>query len=136
MDLRDRPSVLGAGRTHQRLARQHSDADLRAALGDARHILVFWAHAEHDVAAGILHTGVLAQVKSYPEVVAVAATLLTARPRLEKPSTPTGPAWPTQLLDRINKRTGAQHTDTTPIEQWVQHQRLIATAVSTTHKDS
>lgn len=128
VDLHDRPSVLSAGRMHQRLARQHSGDDLRDAWGDARHILVFWAHAERLVAAAILQSGLLAHVAAYPGVVAIAATLLTARPRVEQPSTPTEPAWPTLLLDRINERTGAHHTDTTPIEQWAQNRRLITRA--------
>lgn len=67
-----------------------------------------------------------AHLTAYPNVVAIAATLLTARPRIEQPNTPAEPAWPTLLLDRIKERTGARHTDTTPIEQWVQNRRLIA----------
>jgi len=126
IDLHDRPRVLSAGRTHQRLARQYSEVDLRAALGDARQILVFWAHSERRAAAAILQSGLQAHVAAYPDVIAIAATLLTIRPRIEHPSTPTEPAWPTLLLDRINERTGSGHEDVTPIEQWVQHRRLIA----------
>jgi hypothetical protein len=135
VDLRDRPTVLSAGRTHRRLARQYSEVDLHDALGDARHILVFWAHAERHVAAGILQNGLEAHVVAYPDVIAVAATLLTARPRVEQPRTPTEPAWPTLLLDRINERTGAHHADATPVEQWAQYRRLFATAVLTTRSD-
>ena len=135
VDLRDRPTVLSAGRTHRRLARQSSEVDLHDALGDARHILVFWAHAERHVAAGILQNGLEAHVVAYPDVIAVAATLLTARPRVEQPRTPTEPAWPTLLLDRINERTGAHHADATPVEQWAQYRRLFATAVLTTRSD-
>ena len=108
------PRVLSAGRTHQRLARQCSEMDLRDALSDARHFLVFWAHSEDNSAAGILQTRLEAHVAAYPDVIAIAATLLTARPRVEQPSTPTEPAWPTLLLDRINERTGAHHADATP----------------------
>jgi len=94
VDLHDRPQVLSAARAHLRLARQYSEIDLRDSLSDARHILVFWAHAERQIAAGIL-----------PE-----------------------PVWPKLLCDRINERTGAWHSDLTPVEQWVRHQPLITRA--------
>lgn len=126
VDLHNWPRVLSAARTHQRLARQCSEIDLRDALSDARHFLVFWAHSEDNSAAGILQTGVEAHVAVYPDVIAIAATLLTARPLVEQPSTPTEPAWPTLLLDRINERTGAHHADATPVEQWAQYRRLFA----------
>lgn len=61
-----------------------------------------------------------AHVVAYPDVIAVAATLLWPRPRVEQPRTPTEPAWPTLLLDRINEHTGAHHADATPVEQWAQ----------------
>lgn len=88
------------------MARQHSDTDLSDSLSDARHILVFWAHTEQRVAAEILQSGLHAHVAAYPDVVAVAATLVTARRRIAQPRTPTEPGWPKLLIDRINERTG------------------------------
>jgi hypothetical protein len=122
LDLHDRPQVLGAARTHKRLARQYSEIDLRDGLREARHILVFWAHAERCPAAAILHSGLQAYLAAYPDVIAGAAILLTVLPWVEPPR----PDWPTQLLDRINQRIDARHTNTTPIEQWVQKRRLLA----------
>lgn len=79
------------------------------------------------VSAGqILQNGTQAHVAAYPELIAIAATLLTVRPRLEQPSTPTESAWTRLTLCRINERTGAHHTDTTPIEQWVHNCRQSA----------
>jgi hypothetical protein len=128
IDLHDRPAVLSAGRTHQRLACHYSEVDLRDALGDARHMLIFWAHAERCAAAGILQSGLQAHVDAYPDVIAIAATLLTIRPLVEQPNTPAASASPINLLASINERTGARHTDATPIEQWMQNGRLIANA--------
>lgn len=96
---------------------------------------------QHNSTSNRAHTnyheksGLEAHVVAYPDVIAVAATLLTARPRVEQPRTPTEPAWPTLLLDRINERTGAHHADATPVEQWAQYRRLFATAVLTTRSD-
>jgi len=84
------------------------------------------------VAAGILQNGLKAYLVAYPDVIVVAATLLTARPRVEQPSTPTELAWPTLLLNRINERIGSHHADITPIEQWVQNRRVIARVALTT----
>ncbi|MDW5614790.1 hypothetical protein R6244_28350 [Mycolicibacterium sp. D5.8-2] len=120
VDLRTRPRVLRAARTHQRLVHQHAEADLRAALRDARHMLVYWAHTERREAATILQTGLHASVSAYPQVVAVAATLLTISPQLEQPGHPTPSGTVALLINRINERIAAQHIDRTPVEQWVQ----------------
>jgi hypothetical protein len=110
------------------LAHQYSEIELRDSLSDARHILVFWAHAERQIAAGVLHGGLRAHVAAYPDLIVIAATLLNARSQIEHPSTQPEPVWPKLLCNRINERTGASHSDLTPVEQWVQHQRLIARA--------
>jgi len=130
VDLQDRPQVLRAAHTHHRLAHQHAEDDLRAALGDARHMLVYWAHSEHRVTAGILQSGLHAYVSAYPELIAIAATLLTIGPQVEHPgmSTPSGSV--AVLIARINERTGGHHTESTPVEQWVQNRRLVTTTRS------
>lgn len=116
LDLRDRPEVLRAARTHQRLTRQYPESDLRSALSDARHMLVYWAHAERREAAPILQTGLHAVVSAYPEVIAVAATLL----QFERSGRSTRSGAVTLLIDRINERNGTQHVDSTPVEQWIE----------------
>lgn len=120
VDLRDQPQVLRAARAHQHLAHKHSEGDLRAALGDARHMLAYWAHAEHREAAAILQTGLHASVSAYPQVIAVAATLLTISPQLENHCRPAPSGTVALLVNRINERIAAQHIDRTPVEQWVQ----------------
>lgn len=121
VDLQDRPQVLRAARAHQRLVYQHTDAALRLALGEARHMLSYWAHAEQRAAAGVLNSGIHAHVAAYPEVIATAATLLTIGPQLEYPCALTQSGMVALLINRINERTGARHTDSTPVEQWVQN---------------
>lgn len=128
VDLQDRPQAPRAARTHHRLAHQHTEADLRAALGDARHMLVYWAHCEHRVTAEILQSGLAAEVAVYPEVIATAATLLTIGSQAETPSSSTSLRTVALLIARINERTGAHHTERTPVEQWMQNRRLTTVA--------
>lgn len=128
LDLRGHPQVLRAARTHWRLANRCAELDLRAALGDARHMLVYWAHAERREAATILQGGLHAHVSAYPEVISIAATLLTTRPQIEHPSGSTSSA-STLLIARISERTTAYHDDGTPVEQWI-HNRRQASEVS------
>lgn len=118
VDLQDGPSVLRAARTHHRLAHRHADADLHAAFGAARHMLAYWAHAEHRTAAAILQDGILAHVSTYPEVVAIAAALLTVGAKPGHPGQ-TRSDMVALLINRINERTATQHIDSTPVEQWV-----------------
>ncbi len=118
-DLQDRPHVLRAARTHQCLAHQHTEVDLRAALGDARHMLVYWAHAEHREAAAILQTGLHASVAAYPQMIAVAATLLKVSAQFEHPGPPTRSGTVALLINRINERIATKHIDSAPVEQWV-----------------
>lgn len=120
VDLRDQPQVLRAARIHQRLANRYAEVGLRTALGDARHMLVYWAHAEHHEAAAVLQTGLHASVSAYPQVIAVTATLLTITPQLEHHGNPTGSGAVALLINRINERLATQHVDKTPVEQWVQ----------------
>ncbi len=120
VDLRDQPQVLRAARTHRRLANRYTEVDLRAALGDARHMLAYWARAEHREAAAVLQTGLHASVSAYPQVIAVAATLLTISAQLEHIGRPTPSGAVALLINRINERIAAQHIDRTPVEQWVQ----------------
>ena len=122
LDLRGHPQVLRAARTHWRLANRYAELDLRAALGDARHMLVYWAHAERRETATILQGGLHAHVSAYPEVISIAATLLTARPQIEHPSGSTSSA-STLLIARISERTTAYHNDDTPVEQWIHNRR-------------
>jgi hypothetical protein len=130
VDLQTRPRVLRTARTHQRLVHQHSEADLCAALGDARHMLVYWAHASHREAAAILQTGLHASVSAYPQVIAVAATLLTLSPQLESPCRPTSSGTVALLINRINERIAAQHIDRTPVEQWVQQRAVTSSKIA------
>ena len=119
VDLQDQPQVLRAARIHQRLAHRYAEVDLRSALGDARHMLVYWARAERRETAAVLQTGLHASVSAYPQVIGVAATLLTISPQLEHPGRPTPPGTVALLINRINERIAAQHVDITPVEQWV-----------------
>lgn len=128
VDLQDRPQVLRAARTHHRLAHQHTEPDLHAALGDARHMLVYWAHREHRTTAEILRSGLHAQVAVYPELIAIAGTLLTIEPQIETTSRSTSLRTGARVIARINERTGAHHTDRTPVEQWMQNRRLATVA--------
>lgn len=122
VDLQDRPQVLRAARTHHRLAHQHIEADLRIALGDARHMLIYWAHSEHRATSEILQGGLHGQVSVYPELITIAGTLLTTGwTQIETPSGSTSLRSSALLLARINDRTGARHTDRTPVEQWMQN---------------
>ena len=84
-------------------------------------MLSYWAHAEQRAAAGVLNSGIHAHVAAYPEVIATAATLLTIGPQLEYPCALTQSGMVALLINRINERTGARHTDSTPVEQWVQN---------------
>jgi hypothetical protein len=110
------------------LARQHNHNDIRDAVRAARHILVFWAHAENSSAAPILQSGLDAHLRAYPDLIAIADTLVTAYLRVQQPATTPEADWPAELLGRINGRTGHRHTDSTPIEQWVHDRSLIAAA--------
>jgi hypothetical protein len=125
VDLQDRPLVIRGARTHHRVAHRHTEEDLRAAFGDARHMLIYWAHAEHREAAAILQNGLHAHVSAYPELIAIAATLLTIRPQVEKPGSSKSSASPALLVTRINERTGSRHTDGTPVEQWLRNRRRL-----------
>jgi hypothetical protein len=120
VDLWDQPQVLRAARLHRRLANRYAEVDLRAALGDARHMLVYWARAEHREAAAVLQASPHASVSAYPQVIAVAATLLTISAQLKHLGRPTPAGSVALLIDRINERTAAHHVDRTPVEQWVQ----------------
>lgn len=125
LDLRGHPQVLRAARMHWRLANLYAELDLRAALGDARHMLGYWAHAEQREAAAILRGGLHAHVSAYPDVISIAATLLTARPQIEHPDGSTVSA-STLLIVRIGERTTTHHNDATPVEQWVQNRRQVS----------
>ena len=128
VDLQPWPQVLRAARTHHRLTGQYTDIALGAALRDARHILMYWARAEHREKAAILHTGLQATVAAYPEVIAVAATLLMSGPGSETRSHPSRSDTVARLIDHINRRLAAQHIDTTPVEQWVATSLLTTTS--------
>ena len=119
IDLHDRPQVLRAARTHHRLARQHTDTDVRAALRGARHMLVYWAHAEHTDTAPILHTGLHACVSAYPELIIVAATVLAAGAAGEHTGHPPRSNTAAMLIEHLNDRLEAHHVDTTPVQRWV-----------------
>lgn len=135
LDLRGHPQVLRAARIHWRLANRYAKLDLRTALGDARHMLVYWAHAERREAAAILQTGLHASVSAYPQVIAVAATLLTISSQLENPCRPALSGTVALLVNRINERITAQHIDRTPVEQWVQQQAVTSSSDPTTQPD-
>ena len=87
-------------------------------------MLVYWAHAEQREAAAILRGGLHAHVSAYPEVISIAATLLTARPQIEHPDGSTSSA-SALLIVRIGERTTTHHNDGTPVEQWVQNRRHV-----------
>lgn len=110
-ELRDKPEVLGAAKMHARLARRHSDADIQTAVRDARHCLRYWKNAEYCSSAIVLIDRVDRHLAEYPELIAIAATLLINTQR-HAPGRTTGP---TELLHCINKKTGRTHTDATPI---------------------
>lgn len=64
-------------------------------------------------------------MSAYPEVVSIAATLLTARPRIEYPGDSTLSA-SKLLIVRIGERTTTHHNDDTPVQQWVQNRRQMS----------
>lgn len=123
-DLRYKPDVLAAAKLHARLARRHSDVEINAAMRDARHFLSYWANAENRSTTAVLNGRVDAHLGTYPEVVAITATLLI----YNKQPADRGTVRPTELLRYINGQTDRTHIDATPIEQWLHHQRLAATA--------
>lgn len=88
-------------------------------------MLGYWAHAEQREAAAILRGGLHAHVSVYPEVISIAAILLTVRPQIEHPDGSTVSA-STLLMVRIGERTTTHHNDATPVEQWVQNRRQVS----------
>jgi hypothetical protein len=123
-DLRNNLHILTAARLHGRLARHHSDVEINAAMRDARHFLSYWANAENRSTTAVLNDRVDAHLGTYPEAVAITATLLI----YNKQPAERGTVGPTELLRYINGQTDRTHIDATPIEQWLHHQRLAATA--------
>lgn len=123
-DLRNKPDVLTAAKRHAWLARRHSDVEIESAVRNARHCGRYWSNSEKIAATTISDDEVEAHLAAYPELVAIAATLLThtAQPAERRKS------GPIELLRRINALTDQTHTDITPIEQWLHHQRLAAAA--------
>jgi hypothetical protein len=64
-------------------------------------------------------------VAAYPDLIAMPAPAHSPAPG-RTAQHPNRTRVDTLLLSRINKQTGAHHTDTTPIEQWAHKRRLIA----------
>jgi hypothetical protein len=121
-DLQNKPEVLAAAKRHAWLARRHSDVEVESAVRDARHFHRYWANAEKRAAITAFIDGVDVQLAVYPELVAIAATLLSQSTQPAECRR----AGSIELLRRINAQTDQTHTDTTPIEQWLHHQRLAA----------
>jgi hypothetical protein len=117
-DLRNQPDVVAAAKRHAWLARRHSDVEIESAVRGARHCCRYWSNSEKHAATTVFNDRVEIHLAAYPELVAIAAILLThsARPAERRKS---GPA---DLLRRINAQTDRTHTDITPIEQWLHHQ--------------
>jgi hypothetical protein len=86
---------------------------------DAHHFLSYWANAEKRGTTAVLNNRVDAHLAAYPELIAITATLLVHSERAAE----RGRVAPTELLRRINGQTERTHTDATPIEQWLHHQR-------------
>jgi hypothetical protein len=123
-DLRNKPEVLAAAKLHTRLARRHSDVEIKTAVGDARHFLSYWANAEKRATTAVLNDRVDAHLAAYPELVAITATLLVHSQQPDERSK----AGPTSLLRCINDQTHRTHIDATPIEQWLDQLRHSAAA--------
>lgn len=123
-DLRNKPDVLTAAKRHAWLARRYSDAEIESAIGGARHCRRYWSNCEKLAATEVLSNDVEAHLAAYPELVAIAATLLTHNAQQAERRK----AEPIELLRRINALTDQTHTDITPIEQWLYHQGLAAAA--------
>ncbi|MDV6979874.1 hypothetical protein [Mycobacterium intracellulare] len=121
-DLQNKPEVLAAAKRHAWLARRHSDVEVESAVRDARHFHRYWANAEKRAAITAFIDGVDVQLAVYPELVAIAATLLSQSTQPAECRR----AESIELLRRINAQTDQTHTDTTPIEQWLHRQRLAA----------
>lgn len=130
LDLGTQPTVLQAGRTHRRLARQHPSDDVQQAIKAARHMLAFWARAEHDQTASVLQNGLAHHVAAYPGSIAVANALLARQARMTNATIPAQSDWPTNALKQINLRTQQHHALTTPLEQWQQNLQLRINARS------
>ncbi|OSC22368.1 hypothetical protein B8W69_26445 [Mycobacterium vulneris] len=121
-DLRNKPEVLTAAKRHAWLARRHSDVEIESAVRDARHFCRYWSNSEKHAATTVSNDEVEAHLAAYPEIVAIAATLLTQSARPDG----RGRSAPADLVRRINAQTDRTHTDITPIEQWLHNQRLAA----------
>ncbi|TDH48187.1 hypothetical protein E2F47_24720 [Mycobacterium eburneum] len=106
----------------RRYGTQHSITALR----QSRHILTYWANAEKSAAAPILGTTLAAHIAAYADIVEVAWVLTGYTDRVRQPISATGAGWPSYLLRQINQRTGRLHGDPGPLQDWVNHQRLIA----------
>jgi len=127
-NLRYRPPVLAAARTHVRLVRQHGQTDIHHAMHAARHFLIYWANSERSLDAPILDKSLDGYVAAYPDLLAITETLVSHREQVENRGTRSGIDWPTTLLRKINEHSGHRHADITPIEQWVDRQ--LVTRVS------
>lgn len=123
-DLRNKPDVVTAAKRHAWLARRHSNVEVESAVRDARHCYRYWANTEKHATTTAFNDGIEVHVAAYPELVAIAATLLTHSAQPAERSR----CGPIELLRRINAQTDQTHTDITPIEQWLHHHRLAATA--------
>ncbi|MEZ0367405.1 hypothetical protein C1Y40_00625 [Mycobacterium talmoniae] len=125
-DLRNQHHVLAAARRHGALVRRYGTQRSITTLREARHILIYWANAEKSATAPILGTTLAAHIAAYPDLVGVASVLAAYSDHVEQPVTATGIGWPSYLLEQINQRTGRVHRDPGPLQDWVNHQRLIA----------
>ncbi|WP_231100735.1 hypothetical protein [Mycobacterium avium] len=125
-DLRNQPHVLAAARSHGALVRQYGTQRSITTLRESRHILTYWANAEKFATAPILGTTLASHIAAYPDLVGVASVLAAHGGDVEQPVTATDIGWPSYLLELINQRTGRIHRDPGPLQDWVNHQRLIA----------
>lgn len=91
----------------------------------ATYIPIYWAHAEQRTASAVLQGGLLARMSAYPEVIAVAATLLTVDRHVKTLDAPAVPRLAMLLIGRINSRSATGHVDVTPVEQWLHCRGLI-----------
>ncbi|WP_157897189.1 hypothetical protein [Mycobacteroides salmoniphilum] len=114
----------GIAPQHLWLARRYGDTDILFTLRQAGHFLSYWANAEQSATNPFEGTSLSANIAVYPDLIEIAATLATHRQQIASRRI----AWPLALLQEINEHTGQNHTDITPIEQWVHNQRLNGAA--------
>lgn len=131
-DLREQPAVLAAARRHAHLHRDHGAA-AAVAVTDATRIHSWWARNAGTLTVPAARLDVDTHLAAYPDTIALARILADGRDRIWTTAAAT-PARAT-AISAAYARTAArfpEHRDhTTPIEQWIHDQVLIAAAPPT-----